>query len=95
MVSVLDGLIQTLGNVARARKSVQNHSPLAHVSRAFLNSRNFPACLHQAIQTRNHEVIVYSFITLPTPSQNFIVVCLKRCKGSEEVWDASQELTLV
>jgi hypothetical protein len=36
----LDGLIQTLGNVARV------------VSRAFLNSRNIPACLDQAIQTR-------------------------------------------
>ena len=44
--------MQTLGNVARVKKSVQNHSPSARVSRAFLNSRNFPACLDQAIQTR-------------------------------------------
>ena len=48
----LDGLIQTLGNVARVKKSEQNHSPSARVSLAFLNSRNIPACLDQAIQTR-------------------------------------------
>jgi hypothetical protein len=48
----LDGLIQTLGNVARVKKSAQNHSPTARVSRAFLNSRNIPARLDQAIQTR-------------------------------------------
>ena len=48
----LDGLIQTLGNVARVKKSAQNHSHLARVSCAFLNSRNIPACLDQAIQTR-------------------------------------------
>jgi hypothetical protein len=48
----LDGLIQTLGNVARVKKSAQNHSPSARVSRAFLNSRNIAACLDQAIQTR-------------------------------------------
>jgi hypothetical protein len=29
-----------------------NHSPSARVSRAFLNSRNIPACLDQAIETR-------------------------------------------
>ena len=34
------------------KKSVQNHSPSARVSRAFLNSRNIPACLDQVIQTR-------------------------------------------
>jgi hypothetical protein len=45
----LDGLIQTLGNVARVKKSAQNH---CSVSRAFLNSRNIPTCLDQAIQTR-------------------------------------------
>jgi hypothetical protein len=50
--SCLDGLIQTLGNVARIKKSAQNHSPSARASRAFLNSRNIPACLDQAIQTR-------------------------------------------
>ena len=54
----LDGLIQTLGNVARVKKSEQNHLPLARVSLAFLNSRNIPACLDQAIQTRNHKAIV-------------------------------------
>jgi hypothetical protein len=43
------GLIQTLENVARVKKSAQNHSPSARVSRAFLNSRNIP---DQAIQTR-------------------------------------------
>ena len=48
----LDSLIQTLGNVARVKKSAQNHSPSARVSRAFLSSRNIPACLDQAIQTR-------------------------------------------
>ena len=48
----MDGLIQTLGNVARVKKSAQNHSPSARVSRAFLNSRNIPACLDQAIQTK-------------------------------------------
>ena len=41
-----------LGNVARIKKSGQNHSPSARVSLAFLNSRNIPACLDQAIQTR-------------------------------------------
>ena len=44
----LDGLIQTLGKVARVKKSVKNHLPSARDSRAFLNSRNFPACLDQA-----------------------------------------------
>jgi hypothetical protein len=44
--------IAQLGNVARVKKSAQNHSPSARVSRAFLNSRNIPACLDQAIQTR-------------------------------------------
>ena len=48
----LDGLIQTLGNVARVKKSAQNHSPSARVSRAFLNSRNIPPGLDKAIQTR-------------------------------------------
>ena len=48
----LDGLIQTLGKVARVKKSPQNHSRSARVSRAVLNSRNIPACLDQAIQTR-------------------------------------------
>jgi hypothetical protein len=43
--SCLDGLIQTLGNVAQVKKSAQNHSPSARVSRAFLNSRNIPATL--------------------------------------------------
>jgi hypothetical protein len=46
----LDGLIQILGNVAQVKKSGQNHSPSA---RAFARySRNIPACLDQAIQTR-------------------------------------------
>jgi hypothetical protein len=48
----LDGLIQTLGNVARVKKRAQNRSPSARVSSAFLNSRNIPACLDQDIQTR-------------------------------------------
>ena len=48
----LDGLIQTLGNVSRVKKSAQNHSPSARVSRAFLNTRNIPAYLDQAIQTQ-------------------------------------------
>jgi hypothetical protein len=38
----LDGLIQTLGYIARVLRK----------ARAFLNSRNIPACLDQAIQTR-------------------------------------------
>ena len=37
----LDGLIQTLGNVVRVKKSVQNYSSLARV-----------ACLGHAFQTR-------------------------------------------
>ena len=42
--SCLHGLIQTLGNVLRVKKSSQNHSPSARVSRVFLNprSRNIP-----------------------------------------------------
>ena len=48
----LEGLIETLGKVARVKKSAKNQTPSARVSHAFLNSRNFPACLDQAIQTR-------------------------------------------
>ena len=49
---VLEWPDPTLENLARVKKSSQNHSPSARVSRAFLNSRNIPACLDQAIQTR-------------------------------------------
>ena len=35
-----------------SKEKRENHSPSARVSRAFLNSCNFPACLDQAIQTR-------------------------------------------
>ena len=31
---------------------INSNSPSARVSRAFPNSRNFPACLDQAIQTQ-------------------------------------------
>ena len=51
--------IQTLENVARVKKSAQNHSPSARVWRAFLNSRNIPACLDHATKHGNHKVIVY------------------------------------
>jgi hypothetical protein len=46
----LDEVIQT-----RVKKSAQNHPPSARrlvISRDFLNSRNIPACLDHAIQTR-------------------------------------------
>jgi hypothetical protein len=45
MVSCLDGLYQTRGNVARVKKS-------GLFLRTFLNSSNIPKCLDQAIQTR-------------------------------------------
>ena len=44
--------LANVARVSRVKKSAQNHSPSARVSRAFLNSRNIPACLDQAIQTR-------------------------------------------
>ena len=50
MVDSLDYLQKNL--FARVKKSVQNHSPSARVSHAFLNSHNFLACLDRAIQTR-------------------------------------------
>lgn len=53
----LDDLIQTLGKVARIKKSTQNPSRSARVSRFFLNY-NIPTCLDQAIQAWNHQVIV-------------------------------------
>ena len=52
----LDRLIQTRGKVARVKKSAKNHLPSARISRAFFNSRNFPACLDQAIQTRKPQI---------------------------------------
>jgi hypothetical protein len=38
----LDGLIQTLGNVARVKKIAQNHSPSARVRALFLTLATFP-----------------------------------------------------
>jgi hypothetical protein len=38
----MDGLIQTLGNVARVKKSAQNHSPSARVRALFLTLAKFP-----------------------------------------------------
>ena len=44
--------ISKLIKARKVNESVQNHSPSARISRAFLNSRNIPKCLDQAIQTR-------------------------------------------
>jgi hypothetical protein len=56
----LDGLIQTLGNVSRVKKSAQNHSPSPRVSRAFLTLATFPRVWIRPSKQGNHKVIVYS-----------------------------------
>ena len=52
----------TLGNVAQIKKSEQNHSPSARVSRTFINFCSFPTCFNQTIQTRKPLIIVYSLL---------------------------------
>ena len=55
----LDGLIQTLGKVARVKKSAKNHLPSVRVSSAFLNSEaTFPRVWIRLSKHGNHKVIV-------------------------------------
>ena len=60
----LDGLIQTLGNVARVKKNAQNHSPSARVRALFLTLATFPRVWIRPSKHGNHKVIVYYI--LPT-----------------------------
>jgi hypothetical protein len=48
-ISLLLLTLDEIKIIARVKKSAQNHSPSSRVSRTFLNSRNIPACLDQAI----------------------------------------------
>jgi hypothetical protein len=57
----LDGLIQTLGNVARVKKIAQNHSPSARVRALFLTLATFPRVWIRPSKNGNHKVIVYSW----------------------------------
>ena len=54
----LDGLIQTLGNVARVKKCVQNHSPSARVHALFLTLATFPRVWTRPSKLGNHKEIV-------------------------------------
>jgi hypothetical protein len=59
----LDGTIQTLGNVARVKKSGQNHSPTA---RNMLTLATFPRVWIRPSKHGNHKVIVYYKIEIFT-----------------------------
>ena len=52
MISVFGWTDPNTWDVARAEKSYRIRLPAALDSSAFLNSRNIPACLDQAIQTQ-------------------------------------------
>jgi hypothetical protein len=56
--SCLDGLIQTLGNVAQVKKSSQNHSPSARVRALFLTLATFPRVWIKPSNTETINIIV-------------------------------------
>jgi hypothetical protein len=57
-IPCLDGLIQTLGDVARVKKSAQNHSPSARVRALFLTLATFPRVWIRPSKQGNHKVTV-------------------------------------
>ena len=56
----LDDLIQTLGKVARVKKSMQNGLHSAHFYALFLTLATFPRVWIRPSKYGNHKVIVYS-----------------------------------